>query len=81
MELKSEVLRKKKKKLLVECGLTLEKAIKVAIADETANRDVAELAKARGLRPSTSTGIHHVKRVSSHSVSKKETDSKKKVEM
>ena len=68
----------KKKKLLVECALTLEKAIKVAIADETANRDVAELAKARSLRPSTSTGIHRVKRVSSHSVSKKETDSKRK---
>ncbi|PFX23520.1 Uncharacterized protein K02A2.6 [Stylophora pistillata] len=43
--------RNTQKKLLVESGLTREKAIKVAIADEAANKDVAGLAKARGLVP------------------------------
>ena len=41
--------RNTQKKMLVESGLTLEKAIKVAIADNAANKDVAEIAKARGL--------------------------------
>ena len=38
-----------KKKLLVRSALTIEKASKVAIADEAVNEDVAKHAKARGL--------------------------------
>ena len=51
------------KKLLVESGLTPEKAIKVAIADEAANKDIAELAKARGQGPTNE--VHRMKATSS----------------
>ena len=57
--------RNTQKKLLVESGLTLEKAIKVAIADEAANKSVAELAKARGLGPTNE--VHRMKATSSKS--------------
>lgn len=73
MRLKKGVLRKK---LLLECGFTLEKATKVAIADEKANKHVAEVVKARSLGPTTSTEVHRVKQVSSHSVCHEETNSK-----
>ena len=57
--------RNTEKKLLVESGLTLEKAIKVAIADEAANKDVTELAKARGL--GSTNEVHRMKTTSSKS--------------
>ena len=53
----------------MESGLTLEKAIKVAIADEAANKDVAELAKARGL--GSTNVVHRMKATSSKSAKSK----------
>ena len=55
--------RNTQKKLLVESGLTLEKVIKVAIADEATNQEVTQLAKATGLSPTNE--IHYMKATSS----------------
>lgn len=71
--------RSTQKKLLVESGLTLEKAVKVAVADEAANKDVAELAKARGLGPTTNNEVHRVKPATPYPSSKKESTSKGRV--
>ena len=57
--------RNAQKKLLVESGLTLEKASKVVIADEAANKDVAELAQARRLGPTNE--VHRLKATNSKS--------------
>ena len=57
--------RNTQNKLLVESGLTLQKAIKVSIADEAANKDVPELTKARGLGPTNE--VHRMKATSSKS--------------
>ena len=64
---------------MIESGLTLEKAVKVAVADGAANKDVAELAKARGLGPTTSNEIHRVKPVTPRPSFKKESTSKEGV--
>ena len=61
--------RDTQKKLLVESGLTLEKAIKVAIANKAANKDVTELVKARGLGPTNE--VHRMKATSSKSAKAK----------
>jgi len=57
--------RNTQKKLLVESGLTLRKAMKVAMADKAANKDVPELTKARGLSPTNE--VHRMKATSSKS--------------
>ena len=61
------------KKLLVESGLTLEKAIKIGITDKAVNKDIAELTKARGLCPTDE--VQQMKATSSKSKTNKEYDS------
>jgi len=66
--------RSTQKKLLVETGLAVEKAIKIAVADEAANKDVAELARARN--QNNPNEVHRVKFVQNRQVPRKENTSK-----
>ena len=63
------------KKLLVGGALTMEKAFKVAIADEAVNIDVAKHAKARGL--GLTNEVHLMKATVTSSKSLKSKTNKK----